>query len=352
MKTTSLYQKKETLVQLGTIFHSLVKDGNWPGYSIGLNENEYNDFKSLLPTLKNHNGWFSYDMIIIALNAWANAFKMDNLSIWLNKYSIDNNSDAKKVAIICAGNIPMVGFHDIICGYISGHSLLIKLSSDDAVLIPAVIELMSKFDDNIINQISFVSTKLKDFNAVIATGSNNTSRYFNDYFSKYPNIIRKSRTSVAVLNGEENDEQLVELAKDVFTYYGLGCRNVTKLFLPAGYDLNKLFKAFFFMQDVINNNKYANNYDYHKAIFLLDKFEIIENGFLILKEDKEIFSPIGTLYYEFYNQTEEVNKILSHHENQIQCIVGLNGVPFGKAQEPFLWDYADNIDTLNFLNKL
>jgi len=352
MKTTSLNQKKETLVQLGNIFESLVKDGNCPGYSIGLNENEYNDFKSLLPTLKNHNGWFSYDMIIIALNAWANAFKMDNLSIWLNKYSIDNNSDAKKVAIICAGNIPMVGFHDIICGYISGHSLLIKLSSDDAILIPAVIELMSKFDDNIINQISFVSTKLKDFNAVIATGSNNTSRYFNDYFSKYPNIIRKSRTSVAVLNGEENDEQLVELAKDVFTYYGLGCRNVTKLFLPAGYDLNKLFKAFFFMQDVINNNKYANNYDYHKAIFLLDKFEIIENGFLILKEDKEIFSPIGTLYYEFYNQTEEVNKILSHHENQIQCIVGLNGVPFGKAQEPFLWDYADNIDTLNFLNKL
>ena len=352
MEKTSLYQKKETLVQLGNIFHSLVNEGNWPGYSIGINEKEYNDFKSLLPALKNHNGWFSYDMIVLALNAWANAFKIDNLTVWLNKYSIANNTDTKKVAIICAGNIPMVGFHDIICGYISGHSLLIKLSTDDAVLIPAVVEIMSKFDNNILNQISFVSTKLKDFNAVIATGSNNTSRYFNDYFSKYPNIIRKSRTSVAVLNGEENDEQLIELAKDVFTYYGLGCRNVTKLFLPKGYDLDKLFNAFFHMQDVINNNKYANNYDYHKAIFLLDNFEIIENGFIILKEDKELFSPIGTLFYEFYNHIDDVNEVLTNEDHRIQCRVGLNGIPFGKAQQPTLWDYADNIDTLNFLNTL
>ena len=352
MERTSLLQKKETLVQLGNIFNSLVKEGNWPGYSIGINEKEYNDFKSLLPSLKNHNGWFSYDMIVLALEAWSNLLKIDNLNDWLNKYSFEHVSINKKVAIICAGNIPMVGFHDVICGYISGHSLMIRLSSDDSILIPAIIELMSNFDSNIASQITFVSTKLKGFDAVIATGSNNTSRYFNDYFSKYPNIIRKSRTSVAVLDGNEEEQELIELAKDVFSYYGLGCRNVTKLYLPIGFDLDRIFKGFFHMKELINNNKYANNYDYYKAIFLLDKFEIIENGFVILKEDKSLFSPIGTLYYEYYNEIEQVNELLIKEQNQIQCKVGLNGISFGKAQQPELWDYADQIDTMSFLNNI
>ena len=352
MERTPLSQKKETLVQLGNIFNSIVNEEEWPGYSIGINEKEYNDFKTLLPALKSHNGWFSYDMIVLALSAWSNMLKIDCLNDWLNKYSFDYDSSNKTVAIICAGNIPMVGFHDVLCGYLSGHSLMIKLSSDDSLLIPAIVELMSNYDNNILDQISFVTTKLKGFDAVIATGSNNTSRYFNDYFGKYPNIIRQSRTSVAVLNGNETENDLMELAKDVFSYYGLGCRNVTKLFLPKGFDLDKIFKGFFHMKEIVNNNKYANNYDYYKAIFLLEKFEIIENGFIVLKEDKSLFSPIGTLYYEYYNELEQVNELLVKEQSQIQCKVGSNGVSFGKAQEPNLWDYADQIDTMSFLNNI
>ena len=352
MESTSLSQKKASLVQLGTIFNAVVNREEWSGYSLGINKQEFDEFVALLPAVKSHNGWFSLDMIFLALGAWSELLTSKNLDTWLGKYTLKDHDGSKSVAIICAGNIPLVGFHDVLCCYLSGHSMKIKLSSDDALLIKSVVELLSKFDGNVYSQLSFVENKLKDFDAVIATGSNNTSRYFNDYFGKYPNIIRKSRTSIAVLSGSESEDEMERLADDVFSFYGLGCRNVTKLFLPRGFDLDRVFKGFFKMKDVIQNNKYANNYDYHKSIFLLENFKILENGFLILKEDDSLFSPIGTLYYEYYDDLNNVEKTVLEHKSQIQCRVGFNGIPFGDAQNPQLWDYADQVDTIGFLNEL
>ena len=211
---------------------------------------------------------------------------------------------------------------------------------------------MSKYDENVHSQIVFEKNKLKKFDAVVATGSNNTSRYFKDYFGKYPNIIRKSRTSIAVLDGSESEKDLEDFSEDVFTYYGLGCRNVTKVYLPEGFDINRIFKCFFKKSDIIQNNKYANNYDYHKAIFLLENYSLLENGFILLKEDKSIFSPIGTLYYEFYNNLKNLEDLIDQNRDQIQCRVGINGIPFGKAQKPELWDYADKVDTMKFLTSI
>ena len=288
-------------------------------------------------------------MVNSMLKAWSNLLTYDKINNWFSKYSFSENMSSKNIAIICAGNIPMVAFHDLICVYLTGNSIKLKLSSDDNVLIPAIIDLLSKFDVDICDHVVIVKDKLDGFDAVIATGSNNTSRYFKDYFGKYPHIIRKSRTSVAVLDGNESEDEIEKLADDVFLFYGLGCRNVTKLFLPVGFDLDRIFKGFYCKKDVIQNNKYANNYDYYKAIFLLEKYDLIENGFIILKEDSSIFSPIGTLFYEFYDDLNKVENILKEKSEEIQCRVGVKGLPYGKAQKPELWEYADHVDTIEFL---
>ena len=349
MTFSTLDKKITCLVQIGKIFKSICNESDWPGYSMGINELEYNKFRSLLHSVKSHNGWFTQEMILFCFEGWGDLLIEPKILKWIRKYFLEPKLvTPKTVAIICAGNVPMVGFHDIISGYLSGHKLLVKLSTDDNVLIPAVVDLMKKFDENLATQIIFENNKLSKFDAVIATGSNNTSRYFQDYFGKYPNIIRKSRTSIAVLDGSESEDDLENLSKDVFTYFGLGCRNVTKLFLPQNFNLDQLFKGFYQSKDVINNNKYANNYDYHKAIFLLENFKILENGFILLKEDEALFSPIGTLYYEFYDNLDNLEKLIDNQINSIQCRVGVNGIPFGKAQKPELWDYADNVDTINF----
>ena len=352
MIKSSLNKRKAGLIKLGEIFDLVSNDKNWPGFSIGINEEEYNNFNNLLDSVHHHNGWFSVSMVKYMLNGWSKLLKQEKLDLWLSNYTINNIDSSKTIAIICAGNIPMVGFHDFLCVYLIGNPLKLKLSSDDNVLIPAVIDLLSKFDIDIHDQIDLVKEKLSDFDAVIATGSNNTSRYFYEYFGKYPHIIRKSRTSIAVLNGNESEEDLERLSDDVFLFYGLGCRNVTKLFLPKGFDINRVFKGFYSKKEVISNNKYANNYDYYKAIFLLEKYELIENGFIILKEDSSLFSPIGTLYYEFYDDLNKLEELIKESSEDIQCRVGHNGLPFGKAQQPELWDYADNIDTIEFLINL
>ena len=348
----SMGKRKAGLVKLGEILKHSSNNDKWPGYSIGVNEDEYNKFVSTLSLVQNHNGWFSLSMVKSMLKTWSDLLTQEKIDQWLSDYTVNRSPSSKTIAIICAGNIPMVAFHDFLSVYILGYSIKLKLSSDDNILIPAVIDLLSKFDADIYDQIDFVKEKLNGFDAVIATGSNNTSRYFKEYFGKYPHIIRKSRTSVAVLDGNETEAELQNLADDVFLYYGLGCRNVTKLYLPVGYDLDRIFKGFYCMKEIIQNNKYANNYDYYKAIFLLEKYDLIENGFIILKEDPSIFSPIGTLYYEFYTNSNKVEDMIKERSEEIQCRVGLNGLPYGKAQNPELWEYADNIDTIDFLINL
>jgi hypothetical protein len=347
----NLNQRIVSLVQLGKVMSALGHQRPWKDFELGITEEEYNLLLEKTHTVKHHNGWFTEKEVLYSFRSWGEALTKENLEKWLSEYKIKEDI-TKSIAIIMAGNIPMVGLHDLISVYILGGKVKAKLSSDDNVLIPALVKVLSLFDADVEESIQFIPFKLEGFDAVIATGSNNTARYFETYFGKYPNIIRKNRTSVALLNGSESKEELEHLANDVFQYYGLGCRNVTKLFLPKGYDLDLIFGAFFNHIYVTQNNKYANNYDYHKAVYLMEQEEMIENGFLLMKEDKSLHSPIGMLFYEFYDDKKNIERYLKDNESKIQCIVAHDKTPFGHSQQPKLWDYADDIDVIDFLIKV
>lgn len=299
------------------------------------------------------NSWFTQDNILYALSSWGELLTTEQIDNWLSNYTFNKTQKPKTVAIIMAGNIPLVGFHDFLSVLISGHTVLAKLSSNDSIMLPFVAEFLVHTEPSLKEKIKFTHEKLDNFDAVIATGSNNTSRYFDYYFGKYPNIIRRNRNSIAVLSGNETKEELKALGKDVFQYFGLGCRSVSKLFVPKNYDLKYFYEAIFEYQDVINIHKYANNYDYNKAVFLMSEFKILDNNFLLLKEDDAYASPIGTLYYEFYNTLASLNEKLHQDDSKLQCIVGQseisNSIPFGSTQNPSLNDYADGVDTLQFL---
>ena len=346
-----LNQRINSLVQLGKVMSAVGNEEAWVTFELGITEEEYEALVYKTKVVKSHNGWFTPKEVLFAFRSWGSALTKENLEKWMSNYSITKDLN-KTVAIIMAGNIPMVGLHDLISVYILGGNVKAKLSSDDDLLIPALVKVLALFDVDVEEKIKFIPFKLEGFEAVIATGSNNTARYFETYFGKYPNIIRKNRTSVAVLTGEESKEELENLANDVFMYYGLGCRNVTKLFLPKNYDLDHIFGAFFGHEYVATNNKYANNYDYHKAVYLMEQHDMIENGFLLMKEDESLHSPIGMLFYEFYGSREEINEYLNENEKEIQCVVAKDKTPFGNSQQPQLWDYADNIDVISFLLKL
>lgn len=345
----NLYQRVKALDKLGKILSSIGENKSWKGFDLGITEYEYNNLEELTRTVRIFNGWFTEKEVKNSFKSWGKQLSLQNLEKWIKSYALDDIQSNKKVGIIMAGNIPLVGFHDYLCCYVAGYKSKIKLSSDDDKLFPAILNILNHFDNTVIKRSEIVIAQLKNIDGVIATGSNNSSRYFEQYFGKYPNIIRKSRTSVAIIAGTESEEELQGLANDVFAFYGLGCRNVTKVFLPKGYDLDNLFRAFFPFQYVSENNKYANNYDYHKAVFIMEQYDLLENGFLIMKEDQSLHSPIGTLYYEYYTDASAIQEYLKQFDENIQCIVSKNHIPFGKAQNPELWDYADNIDTMNFL---
>jgi hypothetical protein len=346
-----LQERVKAFIQLGKVLSFFSDNKTWEGFESGLNEEEFNQFNNLIITVHHHNGWFVEENVRQSLKAISTMLQEDNLTKWLGEYSFLEKEDSSTVAIIMAGNIPLVGFHDFLSVLISGNKVLVKLASDDNKLLPHVCNLLNKIEPKFEKLISF-GTRLENFDAIIATGSDNSARYFESYFGKYPHIIRKNRTSVAVVTGEETEKELEGLAKDVFSYFGLGCRNVTKVLVPKGYDLNNLFKAFFPWKDIAVNNKYANNYDYNKAVYLMNKIELIENGFLLLKEDEGLHSPLAVLFYQYYNDKTEVDEFIATNKEKLQCIVSKTGVPFGKAQRPDLWDYADGIDTLSFLQKV
>lgn len=298
------------------------------------------------------NGWFTPEFIDLAAGAIAHAFlQEDKLQAWTKQYGIPaENKAPKNVGIVMAGNIPMVGFHDFLCAFISGHRQTIKLSSKDDVLIKHLVQQLHAWDEATRPLIGFADM-LKNCDAYIATGSNNTARYFDYYFSKYPHIIRRNRTSVAVLNGNETVEELEKLADDVYQYFGLGCRNVTKLYVPEAYDFLPLLEAFKKYNYLADHHKYKNNYDYVLAVLILNKSYYMTNNSVILHENKALFSPISQLNYEFYKDEEEVAAGLQASED-VQCIVGKRYTPFGQAQQPALTDYADGVDTLKFLLEL
>ena len=302
-----------------------------------------------------HNGWFTQDNIRYALQNWSEALSVESLERWISKYDI-KESEAKTIGIVMAGNIPLVGFHDFISALITGNKVLAKLSSNDGVLLPYISDKLTEIEPGFADRIAFAEDKLQNFDAVIATGSNNTARYFEYYFGKYPNIIRKNRNSVAVLNGSESIEQLEALADDIFRYYGLGCRNVSKIFLPKDYDFENFFKAMFSWKDIINETRYMNNYDYNKAVYLMSNIPLLDNEFMLLKEDKGYASPISVVYYEYYSVQSRLLARIQTDIAQIQTITGslngMNTLDFGQAQQPQLWDYADGVDTVDFLLKL
>ena len=299
------------------------------------------------------NAWFTEKSIKDAINAWAEQLNDEMLTAWINPYKLKEVESPKRVLIIMAGNIPLVGFHDFLAVLISGHKVVIKLSSNDNVLIPLIIEKLIEIAPEFSSRIEFIEDiKDKKFEAVIATGSDSSSKYFEYYFKDAKRIIRKNRRSVAILDGTETKRELEGLANDVFAYFGLGCRNVSKVFLPKGYDLNKLFEAFYPYSNVVDHKKYGNNYDYNKAIFLMGSNKLIENGFLLLKEEKSLLSPVAMLYYEFYSNVDLIEEFIEDNKDLLQCVVSHDKIPFGSTQKPNLWDYADGVDTVEFLRDL
>ena len=305
-----------------------------------------------------HNAWFTPESVLRAVTAIGKMLNEADLQTWLSKYNLDNTGRPKKVGLILAGNIPLVGFHDVLCVLASGNFALIKTSSQDAHLIKHILKLLVDIDAGFADQYSFVE-RLTNFDAVIATGSNNSSRYFDYYFGKVPNIIRKNRNSIALLTGTETAEELFELGHDIFDYYGLGCRNVSKLLVPEGYNFNFFFESIEEFKTIIHHHKYSNNYDYNKSIYLVNGDKHFDNGFLMLKEDDRIASPLSVVYYSFYANMAAAQQMLTDQSENLQCIVTTapvnvpsQVVGFGQSQQPALWDYADGIDTMDFLSNL
>ncbi len=305
-----------------------------------------------------YNAWFTPENVKRAINAVGKSLNAADLTAWLSKYQIDTNVGGKKIGLILAGNIPLVGFHDVLCVLVTGNYALIKASVQDARLIKHILNKLIELEPGFGDQFSFVE-RLENFDAVIATGSNNTSRYFEYYFSKVPHIIRKNRNSIAVLTGHENAEQLSELGHDIFDYYGLGCRNVSKLLVPKDYNFNFFFESIQSYYPILNHNKYNNNYDYNKSIYLVNMAKHLDNGFLLVKEDENWVSPLAVLYFEYYEDIKSAEQKITEVSAKIQCVVSAlplqipnQVVNFGMSQQPALWDYADGIDTMDFLSNL
>tara|TARA_R110002126_G_scaffold17827_1_gene68996 strand:- start:59 stop:1117 length:1059 start_codon:yes stop_codon:yes gene_type:complete len=348
----TLETKKSVFVELGKFLSQFSQDNDSKKTSVLYNELFFEEFINLIKLSQSHNGWYTPEHVYFSIQSWAKALTENNLTQWTSAYAIENTK-AKNVALILAGNIPLVGFHDFLSVLMTGHNVLIKTSSNDQHLLPFLAKYIIAIEPEFAKKITFVEGKLENFDAVIATGSNNTARYFEYYFKDKPSIIRKNRNSVAVINGSESKEQLIALGEDIFRYFGLGCRNVSKLFVPKDYVFDSFFEAIFEYQDVIHYEKYANNYDYNKAVFLMSNFKLLDNGFLTLKEDSSYASPISSVFYERYENIADLQQRLENEKEQIQCIVSnslvQNSIAFGETQNPQLWDYADNVDTISFL---
>ena len=306
-----------------------------------------------------NNRWLTKANCLKALQNIADAFlSEDKLATWLKGYpSLSLSGHRQKVGLVMAGNIPAVGFHDVLCTFIVGHKAYIKLSDKDSYLIPFMLDFLIKKDPKCANYFETI-TRLKDFDAVIATGSNNAALYFEQYFGKYPNIIRKNRNSVAVLSGEETEEDFLKLGMDIFGYFGLGCRSVSKLFVPPNYNFVPFLKVMDKFKNIMDHTKYRNNYEYNRSIYLLNNVKHLANDCLMTVEHKSMLSRISSVHFEYYHSTVELKKVLKLEKNGIQCIAtkmklaDIKTVAFGQTQSPELSDYADAIDSMAFLINL
>ncbi|MEP2026985.1 MAG: acyl-CoA reductase [Reichenbachiella sp.] len=299
---------------------------------------------------RNENAWFVEDNIKLAIEGIVLFLNQPEIEDWLSPYDL-TDIQPKKVGVIAAGNIPLVGFHDVMCVLLSGHHLMIKMSSKDGILMKFVLNELFKIQPDFESQVTFVE-RLNDADAVIATGSDNTARYFEYYFKNKPHVIRKNRSSVAVLNGKETTIDFENLGHDIFQYYGLGCRNVSKVFVPKDYNFSPFLDTLKPFEPAIHHHKYRNNYDYNKSIYLVNREPFLDTEFLLVRESEDLVSPISVLYYQEYTDENELNDWLKSNADKIQCIVGDGHIPFGQAQKPGVADYADGVDTMAFLTRL
>lgn len=339
----TLKERIETFSELGQILRDYL-DGKSTAYSCGL--------EKLVKEQQFHNPWFTPDNMRLAIGSIGDTLTYNNLLKWTGNYpELTSVEKSGNVGVIMAGNIPLVGFHDFISVLITGNRIISKVSSKDSESIVFIGDILSRINSSFAGNINFTTDFLKGFEIVIATGGDNSSRYFEYYFRNYPRIIRKNRNSIAVLDGTETPEELEALGKDVFSYFGLGCRNVSKVYLPEGYDPEDLAANWETFSSLINHNKYANNYDFNKAVSLVNNEKFADTGYLILKENIRLSSPVAMLHYEFYDSQDKINKSIGSLEEKIQCIVGRNHISFGTSQQPQLWDYSDGVDTVEFLLK-
>ncbi len=328
----SLHTRIELLEKLGQ--YMLSNDEQW---------------QETLAVAKISNMWFTPDHIDLAVKNIAEQFlQKPIMEQWVSNYTYA--TEPKKVGIVCAGNIPLVGFHDFMCGFLSGHDVVLKLSSKDEVLMKHLIAKLTEWEPEVAKHVQ-ISDMLKGCDAYITTGSNNTARYFEQYFGQFPHIIRKNRTSVAILTGNETDEELSLLGDDIFLHFGLGCRNVTQVYVPKDYNFEKLLAAFNKYNEYINHNKYKNNYDYHLALYLLNRVPYMTNELLLMVENEMPFSAVAVLHYQYYTDIVAVEEKLQGNDD-VQCVVGKGHVGFGDAQRPGISDYADGVDTMTFLSSL
>ena len=347
----SVYDNRfNAVLALGDFWSAYVLENSQNGH---LSE-RFSSLEAQIELAGHKNGWFTKDNVLHAIKQWSILLNKASLEAWLAPYPTPSKKPT--VFIIMAGNIPLVGFHDFLTAYLAGAKVVLKAATNDKVLLTWIIDFLNNQAPSEAQEIEIVTAYKGAYDGLIATGSDNTARYFEHYFGHKPHIIRKNRNSIAVLSGHESQQDLEAMGEDIFRYYGLGCRSVSKIYVPKGYDFDILFKAVFKYKDLINYEKYSNNYDYNKAVYLMSNFKILDNGFLILKEDKSFSSPIGSLFYETYDSLENLNTSLQDKKELIQCIVGpktLEGaLAFGETQKPSLTDYADGVNTMEFIKSL
>lgn len=336
-------ERKAAFIRLGEVLGSISENP------------QESDWAAAFNLAEAENRWFTQENIAIALRGIAFMLQDEKLEKWLSAYSDLPEKGDKRVGLIMAGNIPLVGFHDLLCVLASGNTAVVKLSSQDEILPKKLLETIAEISLELAERIELSDGKLEGFTHVIATGSDNSARYFEYYFGKYPNIIRKNRNSIAIINGDESLDELRALGKDIFRYFGLGCRNVSKVYLSDKVDPRTFLATLEDWNPIGTHNKYFNNYEYHKAIFLVEKMAHLDNGFLLLREEASLGCPVGVLHFQTYGTLEQMKAEVKIHEDKIQCVVASdklsfkNSVPFGKAQSPELWDYADGVDTMAFL---
>ena len=346
----NLEERLDSFVRLGDFISGIVSENN------DLDDDSVSEFDRVLRESYIKNNWFIQDNLLYSLKALSKNLNREDIESWILPYKIESEfSSEKRVLIVMAGNIPLVGFHDLISTLIFGCHAVVKLSSSDDVLLPYLWSVICKIDPRWRSRLTYIND-LDDrkFDAIIAAGSDTSSRYFEYYFRDIPRLIRGNRNSISVLTGNETDKELDGLSKDIFLYFGLGCRSVSKLFLPDRYDKDKLFNSFYKYKHLAGHKKYMNNYDYNRSVFMMGKHKFLENGFCILREHDALTSPVSVIHFERYHELEDVYDYVNINSSLLQCVVGKdsaikNAVPFGSSQDPELWSYADEIDTIDFL---